>query len=261
MTCRYKFTSEEIHNIEILIKKKIESPSYKQKKIRDKIRKIGFYWEKFHPKGEIPKVIYNVENFRKLISNGDIEIIDTKRISQSNIIQRHNNKNEYHKEGLIPWVGNSPQILILGTMPSDKSLSEQAYYCNPNNSFWKLMETILPRQKNETELSNKDYITSKNIALWDCIKCAERIGSMDKGFNEKSLVPNDIHLFIKKYPSIKTIVLNGKAKTLKYYNKFFSDIKQCKILCLHSTSSLNRRWISDEDKLKEWAIIKELINN
>lgn len=255
---RNKFTSTEIANLEELIKQKDEIPS-KQKVIRDEIREMGFYWTDFHPSQETPKVKYNVENFKELISTKRIEIIRDKKIFQNNSNQSV--KNKFSKEGLSPWVGNNPKVLILGTMPSDISLAGQAYYCNPANLFWKIIETIFPKQKNEKELSNKDYIISKNIALWDCIKCADRIGSMDNKFNEKSLIPNDLHSFMKKYPSIKTIILNGKTKTVKYYNRFFSDIKQCKVICLNSTSSLNRKWISDEDKIKEWTIIKTLINN
>ena len=32
--------------------------------------------------------------------------------------------------GLSALGGDSPKVLILGTMPGDKSLKEQAYYCD-----------------------------------------------------------------------------------------------------------------------------------
>ena len=37
------FTAEEIQKLEGLIKLRINSPAYKQKSIRDKMRKMGFY--------------------------------------------------------------------------------------------------------------------------------------------------------------------------------------------------------------------------
>lgn len=70
------FTPHEIERIEELIEEKLKSPSNKQKRVRDKIRDIGFYWEDFHPKTESPKVKYNVENFRDLIEERTIVVKD-----------------------------------------------------------------------------------------------------------------------------------------------------------------------------------------
>lgn len=64
------FTTAEINDIKTLIREKLQTTdSNKQKSIRNKIRKIGFYWEDFHPKNESPKIEYNIENFEKLIGN------------------------------------------------------------------------------------------------------------------------------------------------------------------------------------------------
>ena len=117
------------------------------------------------------------------------------------------------------------------------------------------MHSILGANKN---LSPKDYITSHHIALWDCVKSGIRRGSMDKDLDERSLEFNDIQSFLKMYPTIHTIVLNGKMAA-DYYQKYFKEISSCKILSLHSTSNANRRWISDLDKIEEWSIIKDII--
>jgi len=70
------FTKNEVTSIKELIKKKLQTPSDKQINVRNKIRRIGFYWEDYHPKDETPRVEYNVENFEKLITNGDITITE-----------------------------------------------------------------------------------------------------------------------------------------------------------------------------------------
>lgn len=166
------------------------------------------------------------------------------------------NLNRNYKQGLPPWVGDSPYILILGTMPGNQSIQTQSYYNNvSNNSFWKIIHSILGANKN---LSPKDYIISHHIALWDCVKSGIRRGSMDKDLDESSLEFNDIQSFLKMYPTIHTIVLNGK-KAANYFQKYFKDINSYKVFCLHSTSNANRRWISDIDKIEEWAIIKDII--
>jgi hypothetical protein len=72
------FTKSEIATIEDCLVEKVNTPSQnEQLKIRNKIRKIGFYWEDFVPKRKKP---YNVENFRALIKelaeSGQITIIE-----------------------------------------------------------------------------------------------------------------------------------------------------------------------------------------
>ena len=72
MKSKRDFTLEEVYKIKELIRLKLQASSEEQKKIRAKIRDIGFYWEDFLPRTEIPKVEYNVENFEKLVRNGSI---------------------------------------------------------------------------------------------------------------------------------------------------------------------------------------------
>lgn len=169
-----------------------------------------------------------------------------------------------NKIGLSAWVGDSPKVLILGTMPGDKSLREQAYYCDTaHNSFWKIMYSIFGEK--DDMMSNHNFITSHNIALWDCVQSGIRKGSTDGGYDIDSLIPNGIQSFLKEYPSIKTIVLNGKGKGSKkcpsttfLFKRFFSTIDfDGKIVLLSSTS--NTCSLTFEKKLEEWSVISELV--
>lgn len=251
------FTTSEIALIEKLIEEKLKADSEKQKNIRSKIRKLGFYWVDFHEKG---KVKYNIENFRNLILNKTIKVIPT--YDYDNVINnakldadnKHQVKSEYFKEGLEPWVGVRPKVLILGTMPGDISIKEQLYYANIQyNSFWKIMYCLFIKQQGQ---NNKDFITSQGIALWDCFKEGIRKGSTDKGFDNKRKIPNDLILFLKKYSTIKTIILNGKTTQKEFY-KFFPNIRSYEFKCLCSTS--NSCTLSLEQKINEWSIIKDIL--
>ncbi|WP_297675406.1 hypothetical protein [uncultured Bacteroides sp.] len=71
MKGKREFTESEICAIKELINQKLQSPTNEQKKIRQQIRNIGFYWEDFHPQAESPKIEYNIENFEKLINKED----------------------------------------------------------------------------------------------------------------------------------------------------------------------------------------------
>ena len=260
MIHKTRFDQSTIDCIENLIRLKNRADTETQKSIRNKIRNLGFYWTDFHPKDEYPQVEYNVENFRQLIKCGLITVNgknnrmcythETKEDKRSSP-QPSNN----YKESLEPWVGKDPKVLILGTMPGDESLKQRAYYCSPNNPFWKIMRTIFGSTQNDRYTSNKEFITSKGIALWDCIKNGIRSGSLDSGFNEKTLIGNDIQGFLNSYPTIRTIILNGKGKTLDYFNKYCNVTSDITVIPLNSTVS----YIPTKEKIQIWSILKKLV--
>ena len=71
MKGKNRFTNNEINQLKILIEQKVISSKYEQKKIRDKIRKIGFYFTDFsNEKG------YTVNDLEVLINSGLIVIVD-----------------------------------------------------------------------------------------------------------------------------------------------------------------------------------------
>lgn len=169
---------------------------------------------------------------------------------------------ELYKKGLEPWVGESPKILILGTLPSDESIKQQSYYANiSKNSFWKIMRAILPENKCQYR-DNKKFIISNKIALWDCLELAYREGSLDRRIDISSSVCNDLYSFLKKYPTIRTIVLNGKGKGSKnrpstpyVFRKFFFEDTHCQIIKLPSTSNS----CFDKEKAQKWYVINDLL--
>lgn len=158
------------------------------------------------------------------------------------------------KHGLPPLVGESPKVLILGSMPGDESLKQGRYYSNSRNKFWEIINAVFPRKTNdEKEMTNEDYLISKGIALWDCLEYCDRDGSLDMNIDFKSVVPNDLGAFLKKYATITHIVINGKGVYDDYYKPNFGNIDR-KIIVLNSTSGANA--IPLKDKIEEWSIVK-----
>lgn len=71
MNGRKTFTPSEVKEIKRLIREKLQTSSTQQKGIRNKIRKIRFYYTDFNP----PSSGYTVEGFEELIRCGDIKVI------------------------------------------------------------------------------------------------------------------------------------------------------------------------------------------
>ena len=252
------FTEDEDLRLESLIEQKQGKSKSEQTKIRNRIRSIGFYYSDFSNKKEG----YTVEDYRKLKRDGVITIVGNQRIIKGAIAKVDSpskanipNAKVDFKEGLAPLVGEAPRVLVLGTLPGDESLKKQAYYSNPKNKFWEILDNIAHRREGQ---SNEEFAKEIGIALWDCCHSAVRKGSSDDGFEKGTEVPNDVEQFLKEHPSIKIIILNGKSTKTKYYDKFFNDIKSHQALALISTSSVAS--VRLEDKIEEWSIIKKWLN-
>ena len=129
-------------------------------------------------------------------------------------------KNNTHCVGLLPSVDSRSRILVLGSMPGAASLAAQEYYAHPSNRFWQLLARLLDEPEVPTDYPKRlDMLLRHHIALWDAIDTCDRAGSLDTDI--RNVKANDFSTFRKKWPSIRTIGLNGgKAyATFARFNK------------------------------------------
>lgn len=166
---------------------------------------------------------------------------------------------------LKPLIGDEPKILILGTLPGEKSLKLGQYYSNPTNRFWKVIGEILKVDIPEAYESRVKILKSRGIALWDVVKSASREGSLDKDIIIIKEY-NKIGELLKSYPSIHSIIFNGK-KPMKYFsteecmavNQELKEIER-EVRChiLPSTSAMNGQY-NCSALIKEWGNIVNLV--
>ena len=160
--------------------------------------------------------------------------------------------------GFPPVLGESPRILILGTMPSVKSLEEQQYYGHPRNAFWWIMSQIcdFPLELSyETRLARAK---SAGVAIWDVAHSCHRPGSLDSNIDQTTLRANDIPILLRSNPSIGLIAFNGQAAE-KLYKKFIGEVPfQGERLSLPSTSPANAG-MTKEEKFQKWSVLKDYL--
>ncbi|HKL10970.1 MAG TPA: DNA-deoxyinosine glycosylase [Clostridia bacterium] len=160
-------------------------------------------------------------------------------------------------EAFEPILGKNPEILILGTMPSVKSLENREYYGHGRNQFWRIMGDLFGFRRDDDYELRKRRIIEKKIAVWDVIGSCERKGSLDRDI--KNARHNDITGFIKGHPTIKTVVLNG-GKARDIYKKYFeSSLPEVESFAFYSTSPANA--IPYERKYEQWSKLKNWGNN
>lgn len=155
------------------------------------------------------------------------------------------------KTGLDPIVTNSSALLILGTMPGEKSLSSNEYYANPSNRFRRLLFDTFNEPFETSYEAFVGVLHNKNIALWNVLASCERTGSADRNITQPS--PNDIPGFLVQYPSIRKICFESK-RAAQYYDTFFGRMPSIVYDVLPSASALYARMDYDQ-KLHLWKSV------
>jgi len=157
----------------------------------------------------------------------------------------------HRKKSFDPISDENTSILILGTMPGDKSLELNEYYGHSRNRFWKIIATITKNNLPVNYEEKKELLLRTKIGVWDVAHQATRKGSLDSAIEEET--PNDLEAFISEYPKLKVIGFNG-AKAATLFDKYFTRNKNIKYVALPSTSPANAR-INFEDICEAWAQI------
>lgn len=162
------------------------------------------------------------------------------------------NTNLTQKHSFPPYANPDAKILILGSMPGERSLELNQYYGHPMNRFWRVMANIcgaeLPSQYEDRLI----MLSQNQIALWDVAAKAVREGSLDSAI--KDVEPNDIMALIDSLSSLNCIAFNGK-KAEQLFAKYFRRIEGLSYLSLPSTSPANAAY-SLNSLIKQWSVIK-----
>jgi hypoxanthine-DNA glycosylase len=142
------------------------------------------------------------------------------------------------KTSFAPISADSTEILILGSLPGEKSLAMHEYYAHPQNKFWRIIAAITDSQTPVTYDDKLSLLINNKIGVWDVVREAKRIGSLDT--NIVGEVPNDIDNFISRHTNLKVIGFNG-TKALKLFDKYFKRREHLKYIHLPSSSPANAR--------------------
>lgn len=169
------------------------------------------------------------------------------------------------KKCFEPIYDDNCKILILGSIPSVKSLENNFYYMHPRNQFWKILDRIIydtptfEKVVEEYRLNHakekreeiKDLLLLNHIALFDTIKECEGEGSLDNNILKESIDTNKI-IIEQMLKKVEYVYLNG-AKAYELFIKMFPNNSKPAIK-LPSTSPAHT--MAFEKKLKIWKQIK-----
>lgn len=141
------------------------------------------------------------------------------------------------KTAFSPAVDAETRLLVLGSLPGERSIAAQEYYAHPTNGFWWLIGEVL----GERDLQLLPYarrlerLKVHHVGLWDVIATARRVGSLDTAIRDAA--HRDLINFAEQLPQLKAIAFNGKAASSRGRKQLAGAIDRWTIIDLPSSSA------------------------
>jgi len=148
------------------------------------------------------------------------------------------------------------RVLILGSIPGQRSLEEQQYYAHPRNAFWRIMGDLFGAGPDVTYNERLERLLDNKVALWDVLNRCERPGSLDSNIRTESMEVNNFDSFFANHDNVQHVFCNGA----KSYELFLRHVNPpvANVTKLPSTSPAHAAMSYDE-KLKHWSAVKEAL--
>lgn len=160
--------------------------------------------------------------------------------------------------GFPPIVDDGATILVLGSLPSRKSIEASEYYAHPQNAFWRIMGELFGAGPEISYEERTESLRSNGIAVWDVLSSSIRPGSMDSDIDDSTAKPNDFSSFFQNNADIGLVCFNGQ-KAARMFNELILECHPELQRGLHfetlpSTSPAYAS-MSFEEKLAKWSIV------
>lgn len=146
------------------------------------------------------------------------------------------------------------RVLILGSLPSQRSLRAGQYYAHPQNAFWRIMRELVGAVGSYEDRCAA--LIDRRIALWDVLASSVRPGSLDADIRIETAQTNDFDWFLSTHQEIECIGFNGR-KAAQLFSKLAQSCIQpstARTVVLPSTSPAFASMSFDE-KLNQWRSI------
>ena len=152
-----------------------------------------------------------------------------------------------------PVVDAGTRLLILGSLPGEKSLAHSQYYAHPQNKFWMLLGEVLG-----VDLKSLPYderlasLLAHGVGLWDVVAQAQRTGSLDSNIRERD--DNDLLALAASLPRLHTIAFNGGTAAKLGVRVLGEHAQRYRIVSLPSSSPAYT--LAYAQKLQAWLSLR-----
>lgn len=156
------------------------------------------------------------------------------------------------KYSFPPVIAPHVRLLVLGSLPGERSLAAQRYYAHPQNQFWQLLSPAAGR-----DLASLDYgarlaaVLEAGIGLWDVVASATRPGSTDAAI--RNVQGHDVAALAATLPELRAIAFNGGTALRHGRKQLGAAAGRYAIVALPSSSPLHTVGLAA--KMPAWAAL------
>jgi hypoxanthine-DNA glycosylase len=156
------------------------------------------------------------------------------------------------KRSFPPIVDSRVRLLVLGSLPGDRSLAEQRYYAHPQNQFWRLISAAIGR-----DIAALPYdarlaaLLEAHVGLWDVVASARRAGSTDAAIED--VEPHDVAALAAMLPDLRAIAFNGGTALRHGLRQLGGAAARWTVVALPSSSPLHTVGLAA--KLPAWEAL------
>jgi len=105
-------------------------------------------------------------------------------------------------------VAPDTRVLVLGSLPGERSLAQQRYYAHPQNGFWHLIGTVIGRDLAPLSYDERlAALLDAKVGLWDTVASAQRKGSLDAAIRDAE--PTALGNLAASLPALRAVGFNG----------------------------------------------------
>ena len=155
------------------------------------------------------------------------------------------------KASFAPVADARTRLIVLGSLPGEKSLAAAQYYANPQNQFWRLMQAVTGSPLLSLPYGERlELLLAAGVGLWDVVGSAVRPGSLDTAIRDHQ--PNALPELCASLPDLRAVAFNG-GKSAKLGMKILADRPGLALIPLPSSSPAHA--VRFERKLAAWEVL------
>jgi TDG/mug DNA glycosylase family protein len=155
-----------------------------------------------------------------------------------------------------PVVAEGARVLVLGSVPGEKSVAARQYYAHPANDFWPIVAKWCGFDAGLAYEERLQQLGARGIALWDVLASCEREGSLDASIAPASMRCNDFAGLFAAHPTLGTVLCNGTTAHTTFCRRVLPELgergKALHVLRLPSTSPAHAG-VRTAEKQAAWA--------
>ena len=151
--------------------------------------------------------------------------------------------------GFPPVARADARVLVLGSLPGQRSIAEQQYYGHPQNAFWGIMAELVDATGSYADRCAA--LVDHRIALWDVLAASVRPGSMDADIDLESSQVNDFETFFRSHADIQRVCFNGR-KAAQMFARFAAGAAGSRETVILPSTSPAFAAMRFEEKLQRW---------